>query len=244
MGLIAAIPFLLLQAWQYIEPADFFALVRINLPYAVAQLLIAIAIQKSDVSIVSPLLALKIPTITILMVLMGQSMPETHQLAAISAILIMAFVLSRRSGKLDVWPAFLVVGASLGYALSDIEITSFSKKLLGHSALMQVAITIAINYVFCGAFAAVWMVIARQPARLAYEARWVALSWFVAVTLLLAGFSLSGVLEANVAQSLRGVFGILISMLFLSKLATGQGDWQFKMVVAIGMTIAVFFYFS
>ncbi|WP_157967822.1 hypothetical protein [Cohaesibacter intestini] len=243
MGLIAALPFIGLNAWRYLDPSHFVALIWINLPYAIAQLLIAIAIQKSDVSIVSPLLALKIPTITILMSFMGQPMPAWHQLVAIVAILLMAYLLSRRAGRLDVLPACLVIGASLGYAQSDIEITRYTQDFVGLSALMQVALTVSINYVFCGFFAGLGMLSGCQPLSLVYAARWVALSWFVAVCLLLVGFRLSGVLEANVAQSLRGVFGILLSMLFLNKIVKGQGDWHFKLLMGTGMTIAVFFYF-
>ncbi|PLW75349.1 hypothetical protein [Cohaesibacter celericrescens] len=244
MGVVSIVLFILLRAWQYLDYRDLKALLWINVPYAAAQLFLIIAIQKSGASIVSPLLALKIPTVAALTLLRGGSAPQGHQLIAIVAILTLAAMLSRRSGKLEIAPALLLVGASLGYALSDIEITHFSKQFLGQPIPIQVAITVAINYLFCGVIAVICMAAVKQPLRSAYDAKWIGLTWMLAVYLLVVGFSWSGVLEANVAQSLRGVFGILISMIWLRHAAKGSGDWAFKAIVAVGMTISVYFYFA
>ena len=243
MAFIVLIPFCVLRVWQYLELSDLISLMRINIPYAVGQLFVILAIRKSDASVISPMLTLKIPTLTVIAIIMGQGLPSLHQLLAIALILLLAYVLSRQSGRLDLWPALLVVISSVGYALSDIEITTFSKRFLGASIPLQVALTISVNYIFCGIVAAPALFLTRAPMRIVYDARWVGVSWVIAVYLLVIGFSSTGVLEANVAQSMRGVFGILIGMVMAKNLSASQSTWGGKMLIAIGMTAAVFLYF-
>nr|WP_319388787.1 hypothetical protein [uncultured Cohaesibacter sp.] len=243
MALLLLIPFLLLRVWRYLELQDLVSLIRINAPYAVAQYFIILAIRKSDASVISPMLTLKIPTLTIMAIFMGQGMPSSHQLLAMALIILLAYALSRRSGRLDLWPALFVVVASVGYALSDIEITHFSKRFLGLAIPHQVALTVSVNYIFCGLVAVPMLFFMKVPVRIVYDTRWIGLTWVIAVYLLVIGFSSTGVLEANVAQSLRGVFGILIAMALARKLPGSSTDWGFKILISIGMTGAVVLYF-
>ena len=205
MGVILVLPFLFLGVWDYLVPSDLMALVRANAPYAAAQFLIIIAIKKSGASIVSPLLTLKIPTLTVIAVISGQGYPSSHQLAAIAVILLLAYLLSRRAGTLDLWPAVLVVVACVGYALSDMEITRLSKRFADLPVLHQVAVTVSVNYIFCAIVALPFLIMSGSPMRVVYDARWIGVTWVVGAFLLLIGFNVAGVLEANVAQSLRGV---------------------------------------
>ncbi|WP_319529606.1 hypothetical protein [uncultured Cohaesibacter sp.] len=244
MGVIVAFPSLLLGVWDYLTPEDLMALVRINAPYAVAQYLIIIAIRKSDASIVSPMLTLKIPTLAVIAIVMGQGYPSSHEFVAIAIILLIAYLLSRRAGTLDLWPAVLIVVACIGYAFSDMEITKLSKRFADLPLLHQVMVTVCVNYVFCAIVSLPVLIVMKAPMRVIYDARWIGVTWVVAVFFLLIGFNVAGVLEANVAQSLRGVFTILISLVLVRRLKVSGGDGAFKILLSIGMTAAVFLYFS
>ena len=244
MAFIVLIPFLVMRVWTYLEPRDLISLVRINAPYAVGQFFVILAIRKSDASVISPMLTLKIPTLTVITVIMGQGVPSSHQLLAIALILLMAYALSRQSGRLDLWPALLVIISSVGYALSDIEMTHFSKRFLGASIPFQVALTVSLNYIFCGLISAPALFLTRAPLRIVYDAKWIGLTWVIAVYLLVIGFSSTGVLKANVAQSMRGVFGILIAMFLARNITGNKKEWLFKIIISIGMTAAVFLYFT
>ncbi|WP_319532307.1 hypothetical protein [uncultured Cohaesibacter sp.] len=244
MGVILALPFLFLGVWDYLVPSDLIALVRANAPYAAGQFLVIIAIKKSGASIVSPLLTLKIPTLAVIAVVSGQGYPSSHQLAAIAVILLLAYLLSRRAGALDLWPAVLIVVACIGYAFSDMEITKLSKRFADLPLLHQVMVTVCVNYVFCAIVSLPVLIVMKAPMRVIYDARWIGVTWVVAVFFLLIGFNVAGVLEANVAQSLRGVFTILISLVLVRRLKVSGGDGAFKILLSIGMTAAVFLYFS
>ncbi|WP_319413332.1 hypothetical protein [uncultured Cohaesibacter sp.] len=243
MAFIVLVPFLAMRGWQYLAPEDLISLVKINAPYAVAQFFVILAIRKSDASIVSPMLTLKIPTLTVMAVVMGQGLPSSHQLLATALILLLAYALSRRSGSLDLWPALFVIVASVGYALSDTAMTHFSTRFLDLSLFHRVALLISVNYIFCGIVSAPGLCMTKAPLRIVYDARWIGLTWVIAVYLLVVGFITTGVLKANVAQSMRGVFGILIAMVLARSLRASSKDWSFKIAISVAMTAAVFLYF-
>lgn len=244
LGCIALVPFVGFGFWQYLTIETLKPLMAINLPYFAAQAFLIQAIQRSDASIVSPLLALKIPVLAVLSIILFTQSLSLQQGLAILSILSLALYLSRSAGTLDWMPMLLVLASSFGYALSDIAITDFSKSLTDLPLLEQVLVTISINYAFCGVlslFAALYL---RLSPLAVYEARWVAISWLVAVILLVIGFSSAGVLQANIAQSLRGVFGIALSYMLLRDMQDRAGSSvQKKLFVSAAMigSVALFF---
>jgi len=245
MGFLAVVPTVLFGYWQLFEPDlawDFF---KINAPYLFAQYLLINAIRLSDASIASPLLALKIPVLAAISILFFGAEFTAMQGVSIGLILTLGWYFSTMSGKINLKPLLLVLGASLFYSLSDMAITGLSHKLTGSSVVEQSFITTCLNFVVCGVFSVLMMKPMQVSLRMTYQAKWVGLAWFVAVIFLIIGFNISGVVSGNVVQSLRGVIGVMIAFLFFRHQVNQPASiWYKKLIAAAGMVASVaLFYF-
>ncbi|MDG3086553.1 EamA family transporter [Vibrio hannami] len=240
IGLFALIPTLVFGYWRLIEldlAWDFF---KINAPYLIAQYLLINAIRRSDASIASPLLALKIPVLAVISIVFFGAEFNLMQGISIGLILSLGWYFSSMSGKIDIAPLMLVLGASVFYSLSDMSITQLSHNLIDASPVEQSFATICINYLVCGVFAIPLMKPMKVSFKMAYQAKWVALAWFVAVIFLIIGFNISGVVSGNVVQSLRGVIGVILAYLFFRhQVKQPASVWRKKLIAAAGMFGAV-----
>ncbi|MFS8182225.1 EamA family transporter [Pseudovibrio ascidiaceicola] len=245
MGILAAVPFIGFKLWNTVRFDHVIPLLMVNIPYISAQILLLAAIQKSGASIISPLLALKIPILAVLGFVLMDDVLNLQQLLAVLSILALAICLSKSAGKIAWVPLFLTSLACLGYAISDYSITHYSKSLQNFSEFDQVWVTVSINYLFCGLICLIPAFPYRVGHHLIFECKWISISWLIAVTLLVLGFKSSGVLQANVAQSLRGVFGVILAYIFLRTTSVSSTlSAPRKLSIAAGMVGAVALFFS
>ncbi|WP_375749256.1 hypothetical protein [Vibrio sp. HN007] len=240
MGILALFPAIIFGYWRLLEFSlawDFF---KINAPYLIAQYMLIAAIRKSDASIASPLLALKIPVLALISVLFFDAEFNLIQGVSISLILALGWYFSSMSGKIDITPLILVLSASFFYSLSDLAIAELSHNLIDASPIAQSFATISVNYLVVGALSLPLMKPMKVSFKMAYQAKWVALAWFVAVIFLIIGFNVSGVVSGNVVQSLRGVIGVILAYLFFRhQINQPASIWRKKLIAAAGMFAAV-----
>ena len=226
--------------WKVIELGHFWAFLQVTLPYLLAQYCLIRAIRLSDASIVSPLLALKIPVLAIISIVLFQAQFSQIQWSAIVIILAIGWYFSSMSGAIAVVPLLLVLVASLGYSLSDMAITELSHTLIEGTALEQAIVTICLIYLVCGLFILPLMKPMKIDLLTIFRVKWVALTWFIAGILLVVGFNLSGVVSGYVVQSLRGVIGVILAfMFFRSQINQPMLIWRKKLVAAVAMFAAV-----
>jgi drug/metabolite transporter (DMT)-like permease len=240
MGIVLLIPLVGFEYWRFFKTADFPLLIQTNIPYLLGQLLLVIALRISDTSIVSPLLVLKVPTLALISLFIYDRHFNLQQWASLGLIIYLAYATSKMSGKLDLKPGLLIMAACLCYGLSDLGITTYTHRLQGISGVERTIVSITINYFFCALLMLPLVPVFKVPLRAIHHLKWAAFTWLIAVVLLVYGFSTSGVVEANVAQSTRGVFGVFLSYLAL-KLSPNSDKkiWQQKVIVSCFMIGAV-----
>jgi len=240
IGIFALIPTLAFGYWTLIETDLLWDFFKINAPYLIAQCLLINAIRLSDASVVSPLLALKIPVLAAISIVFFGAEFNLMQALSIGLILALGWYFSSMSGKVNIAPLLLVLGASLFYSLSDMAITELSHNLIDASPVEQSFATTCINYLVLGVLAITFMKPMKVSIKVAYQAKWVALAWFIAVIFLIIGFNISGVVSGNIVQSLRGVIGVILAYLFFRhQVKQPVSIWRKKLIAALGMFIAV-----
>lgn len=240
IGIIIAFPLFIFGYWRLIDASQTVDILKINLPYLTAQYLLIKAIKNSDASVVSPLLALKIPVLALISFFAFNAQFTPSQWGAMLLILFLAWRFSSMSGQIAMKPLLLVTGASIGYSLSDMSISQFSKDLIQSNPFEQSLATISINFFICGLFSLLLMPVQGVTFKMVYQVKWVAIAWLIGVVLLLIGFNISGVVSGNVIQSLRGVIGVLLAFIFFRhQIKQPQKIWRKKLFGALMMVIAV-----
>lgn len=244
MGVMAFCLSLFLGYLPLFQLGQWLDFLKINLPYILAQYALISAIHRSDSSVVSPLLALKVPVLALITFYLTGAGFSTLQCVSIAIIIAIAFYFSSLSGKLHLQPLVLILLASIGYSLSDMAITEFSHQVIDANSITQAVATICLNYTVCGVCGLVLM----RPFKVrivdVYHSKWVALTWFVGVIFLILGFNLAGVVSGNVVQTLRGVIGVLIAYIwFRHQIAQPASIWRKKFIASGAMVIAVFIYY-
>jgi drug/metabolite transporter (DMT)-like permease len=231
-----------LSYWRYFSFNDIGIIIQTNLPYLIAQFLLFSAIKMSDSSVVSPLLVLKIPALACISILLFDKQLEPLQWGAIAIIVYLAYSISTLSGKLEIKPVLLIMGACICYGISDLGITSYTKNLGDLPLQDRIFIAITINYMICALVMLPFVRLFKVPLKAIGHMKWSAITWLVAVALLVVGFSLSGVVEANVAQSTRGVIAVFIGYVAIrlsNNVFTDKRQWHSKMIVSSLMVAGV-----
>ena len=239
MGFIMLWPFLFCSYYTYFEWEHLIDLFKINLPFLFAQYCMMQSIRVSDASIVSPLLVLKIPVLAAISIVLFKDSYAVHQYLAIAAILLLSWYFSSLSGQIKLKALMFVFLASFCYVLSDIAITDYAKKFAAHP-IEQVMIANSFNYIAGAIFFLPCAFMKKVTAKDIYNCKYVALSWIIAVTLIVIGFNLSGLVSGTIIQSLRGAFGIIIALIFFRNEIMDHGArWQLKVAISILMTLSV-----
>ncbi len=242
MGLILAFPLIGLGYWRYFSLNDIPEILLTNVPYLIAQLFLFTAIRLSDSSVVSPLLVLKVPALAIISILVFGQHIEIQQWGAIALIVYLAHSISTLSGKLEAKPALLILSACALYGLSDLGITAYTKNLGSAPLQERIFISITINYMFCAVVMLPLFYWFKIPLKAIGHMKWSAVTWLTAVGFLVVGFSLSGVVEANVAQSTRGVIAVFIgyaAIRWSNNIFDDARLWRKKMIVSSLMVVGV-----
>jgi EamA-like transporter family protein len=181
--------------------------------YLVGQTGLFLALQTSDASRVSPLLALKIVVLALIGVsLLGQSLGGLQWLA-VSVAVFGAWMLRDTGGRLPARTLGAVGMACLGYSLSDLNIEALVLSFPGLSLLRATLLSVALCYSLLGA-AALGLLPRARPSRkaLAYAAPWAA-CWLGAMVALFACFATGGVVFGNIVQSTRGILSVVLGAL-------------------------------
>ncbi len=240
MGIVLFIPLVSLKYWTYFEVEDIDLLIKANVPYLIGQLLLIIAIRVSDTSVASPLLVLKVPTLAFVSLILFDKHLSIQQWASMGLIVYLAYCMSTMSGKLDFKPALLIIGASICYGFSDLGITAYTLQLNGVDGIERTIISVTINYLFCAICLLPLVPVFKVPLAGVYHMKWAAITWIIAAVLLVTGFALSGVVEANVAQSTRGVWGVFLSFMALKLSANSDKKiWYRKIRISCISVLAV-----
>ncbi|MGR5144508.1 hypothetical protein ACQKPX_22900 [Photobacterium sp. DNB23_23_1] len=240
MGIIALIITLTMGYAKHFDYRLLWDLVKVNAPYIAAQFFLIRAITESDSSVVSPLLALKIPALAMISILYFNNGYGFIQWVSILAIVVISGYFSFLSGTVSIKPLLLIFATCLGYGLSDIAISILSHKVIAASVFEQSLITICMNYLFCGLLTLPFLNFYEVNVNVVFSTKWIASAWFISVFFLVIGFNLSGVVYGNVIQSLRGVIGVAIAYIFLRhQINQSNIIWKKKFIGAIGMLAAV-----
>ena len=223
---------------------DLYSLMLVNVPYLLAQLLLLLAINRTDASTVSPLLSLKIPALALIAFCQSGHLLTLNQALSMLLIVALSFGLCRLNShqRTSLLPLLLITGTSICYCLSDIAILAFSHKLASPSLYQRAFATVIINYSFCALLSLPIFVALRTPPRALLDLKIPAISWIAAVFFLIIGFNQSGVLSANVIQSTRGIISIVVAF-FLFHTTHSHRDWLKRLGISLGMSLSVLLFF-
>ncbi len=235
--------FLGFQLYRFIDLQVLVYLAAIVLPYLIAQAAINQAILLSDSAVVSPLMTLKIPLMALLAYLMWQQSFTLLQLAAMLAIFSLGALSSKVSGRITLAPlAFTALGC-LMFCLSDIAMTRLTHVLPSDSRFECIGAAIIFEYIVAGVLALPFSF--RFHLRLGeVTATWpVALVWLLSMVGIVGCFNLSGVVEGNIIQTLRGVFGVLITYFLYASLMHDRDAFGHKLMLSLLLFAAVVLYY-
>lgn len=232
-------PFVFFKYYEFFEWQIILGLLEINIPFLLAQYCMIMALRSSDASIVSPLLVLKIPILTAISLVVFHDSFELHQYFAIAAILLLSWIFSSLSGQIRIRALIFIFAACLCYVLADIA-TVMLAKTFDAPPIEQAIILNIYNYIAALVFFIPCAFIKKVKLNDMYNCKYVALTWIVSSTLMVIAFNLSGVVSGNIIQSLRGVFGIIIVMMFFkAQIVDHKTKWQTKVTLSLLMTLSV-----
>ena len=239
MGFILLWPFIFLRYYSYFEWNHLIDLLKINIPFLMAQYFIFLSLRVSDASIVSPLLVLKLPVLTGISVVLFHDTFTAFQYSAIAFILVISWIFSSLSGQIKFKALLFVFITCCGYVTSDIAITEYTKKF-ATNVFEQSLIANSYNYIAGALFFIPCAFIKGVTIKDIYHCRYISLIWIISVLFIVIGFKLSGVVSGNIIQTLRGPFGIIITLLFFKDQILDHGEhWKRKIFLSILMTLAV-----
>ena len=185
------------------------ALFFCTLFYALGQMGLFLALKRTDASIVSPFLGLKVFILAAISAgMLGESFSGLQWGAV--AMSVVAALMMNWSGKALPWQsAGWVMSACVCYSISDLSI----RRLVGH--FLHLGLThgsvlgACLTYIVCGAVSGLLLCF-RERVTAGVWARTVpyAVSWYVAMLFLYACFASVGVVFGNILQSTRGVFSV------------------------------------
>jgi len=189
--------------------------------YLAGQAAVFAALKRAAASRIAPLLGLKLVMLAgIVSCLPGGGLDGRQWLAV--GLSVAAAGMLQRGGPLPAVALTAVLGACLGFAVSDLCIVALidalqpSRTPLGEplSRLHAGSLAMAVTYVACGAVAAVTLVVdpglRPRDRRDRVAALQYAAAWLGGMVALYACFGLIGAVFGNVLQATRGVMAIAI----------------------------------
>lgn len=191
-------------------------LLQVNVFYLLAQMSFFMAISKTEASRIAPLLGIKIIFIAFLGILFWNQELSPWQWAAVG-LCFSGALMSNWSGKsIKLSGALWLLGAVVGYSLSDISIKLLISSFETESGNRILAIFIAasIAYFYLGIFS-LFVILFTRSVKLKHLKPALPFSclWFAAMLFLFACFGLIGPLFGNIVQSGRGIIAVILGAL-------------------------------
>jgi drug/metabolite transporter (DMT)-like permease len=185
--------------------------------YLLGQAAVFAALQRTDASLISPLLGLKIAVLAVLVACVAGPPLDGRQWLAVGLTASAVLLLSRAGGRLSPFVLAIVAAACLGFATADILIVRLIDAIQNAAAtagrevsrLHAGALGMAVTYVACGL--AALPLIRSVPAR--GRSDWLAATqysaaWLSGMVALYACFGMVGVVLGNILQSTRGLMSV------------------------------------
>jgi uncharacterized membrane protein len=203
-----------------------FELLKVNCFYMLAQLCFFMAISKTEASRLAPLLGLKIIFIALFQISFLSINISLIQWSAV-ALCFVGAVMSNWSGKsIPLSSALYLLGAVVGYSLSDINIKLLINCIEAQSGKGVLAILIAasVSYFYLGLFSLL-VILSVRSIKLKHLKPALAFSccWFAAMLFLFACFGFIGPLFGNIIQSTRGIIAVILGVL-IAKFAWSEHE--------------------
>ena len=181
--------------------------------YLIGQFFLLQSFKHTDASRVSPLLGLKIPMLAVITVLFLTEPITGLQWAAILTALGASLVLNYTGGRIPTKALLLILCVCFAYSLSDLSIVALTRRLAPDGSLRMILLSTCLCYCLCGAVGFTVVLFSGRSNRTAEKWRMVspvAGVWFAGMLFLFISVWSVNVLMANIIQSLRGPFSIIL----------------------------------
>lgn len=216
--------------------------------YMVGQVCLFQAVKITDASRVAPLLGLKILILSLIAVLFTLETVTPWQWVAVVLSVAAALALNYSGAGIPWRGIAAILGACLGYCLSDLSIVLLTKRLAPDGALRGILLATCLSYIL-SAWVGVALVFGgsrenRAPQKWK-EALPVAITWFAAMICLFVCFRLLGAVFGNIVQSTRGPLSVLLGAAIAhvghEHLEARVGGWTLlrRVAAAVVMCLAI-----
>ncbi len=208
----------------YYWPTDFppledfaFEFLLMVTPYFIAQSLLILIIKKHPASKIAPLLALKIVILVCISINFMDKSYTVTQWTAFSMVIGAAFLLNKVSGGIGIKYILMILGACIGYSVSDIYIEKVVQHFSYMGEIKGKVFTTSLCYTFLGIVVIpVLPFVKRLSKKQFIDALPFSFAWLLAMFFLFSSFGFIGAVYGNIVQSMRGVISILIGSIIAS----------------------------
>lgn len=217
MGVIS-LPILIISFPRVLPPIQqwIYPMLMINLCYCFGQYFLIKILNETEASKISPLLILKVPLIVLFTILFYDGHYRPGQWVAIGLTLIAAFMLNKISHSISIKSFIFLLLTITGYCWSDINI-KITMNLLSSIPLIQRQFFVAsFSYVFT----ATLMIPLFWFTKTGTIKQWkdsipFAVFWLGAMIFLFGSIAQIGAVYANIIQSSRGLFSIILASIIV-----------------------------
>ncbi len=180
-----------------------------SLGYLAGQACLFVALRHAEASRVAPILGLKVAMLALASVLFFQMTLSGQQWAAVVLAVAAAFVLNWTGGQLAPRATLGVLGACIGYSVSDLYIKVLIDQLHPVTPMHAALVGMALSYVVCGLAVLPLLLVVRNITRQDVQAAIpYGLTWLASMGFFYASLAWVGVVLAGIAQSTRGIISI------------------------------------
>ena len=243
MGLFCLIPFLGFRLYEHLTMPIIIAALKLDVVYLLGQFLMFLAIKKSDPSVASPFLILKLPIVAILAIsFMGESLNLIQIFSVISIVLLSLFYSAKKGIGLGI--LVLVLLSALCFATCDLAVLNLAKLMPYESRFMQALAATPIYFLTFLIFLVPFELKTRCTLKEIYKTKYLGISWLLGVILIVTGFSLGGIIAANIILSLRSLVTVILVLVFFKAHLKGASPLaNTKILIAFLLFLCVVLYY-
>lgn len=244
MGLTCSIPFIYFKVWNLLTVEVVLYAAAVNITYLLAQFFMFSAITRSDPSISSPYLILKLPLVALLSIIIFGEHLTLIQAFALFGIVILSLIYSK-AVKINFGVLLLVLSSALCFALCDVFVMYTARALDVTSAVWRSVFTVVSCDVQYLLFAPVLLLMRDRPHLKQFASVLpLSISWQSGVTFTIIGFNIAGVISSNIVLSMRALVAVALTAMFFRWQLSGEGRFKTKSAAALGMCACVAFYYN